>query len=51
MLIQIPLALLVTATSVGRDRFRIGDVEYRVCGWNADARALEVLPVTAPAEQ
>lgn len=48
MLVQISLDLLRMCDVVGRDRVRIGDLEYRVTGWHVENRALLVVPVPGP---
>lgn len=48
MIVQISLDLLRTCELVGRDRVRIGDLEYRVTGWHDEHRALLVAPISGP---
>jgi hypothetical protein len=48
MLISISLELLRTVEVTGRDRIRIGDLDFRVSGWDPKNRNLMLEP-TIPA--
>lgn len=46
MLISISLDLLRTVEVTGRDRVRIGDLDFKVTGWHAKNRCLMLEPTT-----
>jgi hypothetical protein len=51
MLISMSLELLAESEVVGRDRIKVGDLEFRVAGWDSKNRRLMLAPIrTGPGD-